>query len=43
MKKRFDFKPVHLERLSLRVKKLVEKKEEEDKKIIKKIKKVFRF
>ncbi len=43
MKKTFDFKPIHLKKLSFEVEKLVEKKEKEQKKIFSKIKKVFKL
>ena len=38
-----DFKPIHLKELSFEVEKLIVKKEKEQKKIFKKIRKVFRF
>lgn len=38
----FDFKPTHLQELSLRIKILTGKKEQEEKKIFNKIKKVFK-
>ncbi len=43
MKKTFDFKPKHLEKLSLRVEKLIKQKEKEDSKVLKKIKKILKF
>ena len=43
MKKTFDFKPKHLKRLSLKVEKLLEKKEGVNSKVFKKIKKLFKF
>jgi len=39
----FEFKPKHLKKLSLEVEKLITKKEQEDNKIFKKIKKVLDF
>ena len=41
--KTFDFKPTHLKKLSLDVEKLVEKKEQEQKKIFSKMRKVFKL
>ena len=41
--KTFDFKPTHLKGLSLRVERLVIKKEKEQKRIFTKMKKVFKL
>ena len=43
MKKTFDFKPKHLKKLSLKVEKLLEKKEGANSIVFKRIKKVFKF
>jgi len=38
-----DFRPIQLKKLSLEVEKIMEKKEKDDRKIFKKIKKIFKF